>query len=65
LSVGVDIETGGHVFQLHVSNSTGMTDRTFINETSGSWAKGDLRFGFNISRVFTVRKPKELRNIKW
>jgi len=65
LSVGVDIETGGHVFQLHVSNSTGMTERTFINETTGSWAKGDLRFGFNISRVFTLRKPKELRNIKW
>ena len=65
LSVGVDIETGGHVFQLHVSNSTGMTERTFINETIGSWGKGDLRFGFNISRVFTLRKPKELRNIKW
>ena len=65
LSVGVDIETGGHVFQLHVSNSTGMTERTFINETTGSWGKGDLRFGFNISRVFTLRKPKELRNIKW
>jgi len=65
LSVGVDIETGGHVFQLHVSNSTGMTERTFINETAGSWAKGDLRFGFNISRVFTLRKPKELRDIKW
>ena len=50
LSMGFDIETGGHVFQLHVSNSTGMTDRTFINETTGSWTKGDLRFGFNISR---------------
>lgn len=65
LSVGFDIETGGHVFQLHVSNSTGMTDRTFINETTGSWAKGDLRFGFNISRVFTIRKPKEFRNSRW
>ena len=65
LSMGFDIETGGHVFQLHVSNSTGMTDRTFINETTGSWAKGDLRFGFNISRVFTIRKPKEFRNSKW
>ena len=61
LTIGVDIETGGHVFQLHVTNSTGMTERTFINETTGSWGKGDLRFGFNISRVFTVRKPKELR----
>ena len=65
LSMGFDIETGGHVFQLHISNSTGMTDRTFINETTGSWAKGDLRFGFNISRVFTIRKPKEFRNSKW
>lgn len=61
LTFGIDIETGGHVFQLHVTNSTGMTERTFINETTGSWGKGDLRFGFNISRVFTVRKPKELR----
>ena len=65
LSIGVDIETGGHVFQLHVSNSTGMTERTFINETAGSWGKGDLRFGFNISRVFTLKKPKELRNLKF
>ena len=65
LSVGVDIETGGHVFQLHVSNSTGMTERTFINETAGSWSKGDLRFGFNISRVFTLKKPKELKNLKF
>ena len=65
LTVGVDIETGGHVFQLHVSNSTGMTERTFINETAGSWGKGDLRFGFNISRVFTLKKPKELKNLKF
>ena len=65
LTVGVDIETGGHVFQLHVSNSTGMTERTFINETTGSWGKGDLRFGFNISRVFTLEKPKELKNLKF
>jgi hypothetical protein len=63
LTIGVDIETGGHVFQLHVTNSTGMTERTFINETTGSWGKGDLRFGFNISRVFAVRKPKELRGL--
>ncbi len=61
-SVGVDIETGGHVFQLHVTNSTGMTERTFINETTGEWGKGNLRFGFNLSRVFTIKKPKEFRN---
>ncbi len=65
LSLGFDIETGGHVFQLHVSNSTGMTERTFINETAGSWSKGDLCFGFNITRAFTISKPKEFRNVKW
>lgn len=65
LSLGVDIETGGHVFQLHVSNSNGMTERTFINETTGTWTKGDLCFGFNITRAFTIRKPKEFRGVKW
>ena len=62
LTLGLDIETGGHVFQLHMTNSTGMTERTFINETTGEWGKGNIRFGFNVSRVFTVRKPKEFRN---
>jgi len=58
LSLGIDIETGGHVFQLHVTNSTGMTERTFINETYGGWEKGDLLFGFNISRVFSLKKKR-------
>ena len=65
LSLGVDIETGGHVFQLHVSNSKGMTERTFINETTGNWMDGDLCFGFNIVRAFSIKKPKELKGIKW
>lgn len=59
-ALGVDIETGGHVFQLQFTNSTGMTERTFITETTGKWGDGDIHFGFNISRVFTIRKPKEL-----
>jgi len=61
-SIGADIETGGHVFQLFFSNSPGMTERTFIGQTTDSWEKGELHFGFNISRVFTVVKPKEFRN---
>ena len=65
LTLGVDIETGGHVFQLHVTNSTGMTERTFINETTGSWGNGAVRFGFNLTRAFTLKKPKELKNVKW
>jgi len=56
LSVGVDIETGGHVFQLHFSNTSGMNERAFITQTTNKWGKGDIQFGFNLSRVFSVRK---------
>jgi Membrane bound beta barrel domain (DUF5777) len=58
LSLGFDIETGGHVFQLHFTNSQGMSERTFISETTGDWGKGDIYFGFNISRVFTIGKKR-------
>lgn len=59
LSLGFDIETGGHVFQLHFTNSTDMTYKGFITETTDKWFDG-VRFGFNISRVFTIVKPKGL-----
>ncbi len=58
ISVGFDIETGGHVFQLHFTNSQGMSERSFISETTGDWGKGDIFFGFNISRVFTIGKHR-------
>ncbi len=58
LSIGFDVETGGHVFQLYCTNSTGMTERTYINETTGDFFAGDIRLGFTISRVFTIKKPK-------
>jgi hypothetical protein len=58
LSIGFDIETGGHVFQLHFSNSTGMNEKAFITNTTNKWGKGEIRFGFNLSRVFTVKKKK-------
>ncbi|HEY3373269.1 MAG TPA: DUF5777 family beta-barrel protein [Prolixibacteraceae bacterium] len=54
LAVGVDIETGGHVFQIMLTNSQGMREGSFIPATTGSWAKGDIHLGFNISRVFTL-----------
>ena len=54
LSLGFDIETGGHVFQLHLSNSSAMIDPEFITKTNGEWLNGDVYFGFNISRVFTI-----------
>ncbi len=56
LSIGVDINTGGHVVQLHFTNSIGMNEHTFIHETFGSWGKGDIRYGFNISRIFKLGK---------
>ncbi len=58
LSVGVDIETGGHVFQLHLTNSTSMIEKGFIAETTNSWSDGGIHFGFNVSRVFTVKRRK-------
>jgi len=62
LTVGVDIETGGHVFQLMLSNSTGINERTAIGQTTDQWKKGQIHFGFNISRVFTIVKPKGFEN---
>lgn len=58
LAIGFDIETGGHVFQLNVTNSSGMTERSFISETTEEFFDGYIRFGFTISRVFTIVKPK-------
>ena len=58
LSFGFDIETGGHVFQLHLSNSPSMIESAFIHETKGDWGQGDIYFGFNISRVFTIKENK-------
>jgi len=55
LSIGFDIETGGHVFQLIFTNSLAMIEKGFIGETTGSWGKGDIHFGFNISRVFDLK----------
>jgi hypothetical protein len=52
LAFGVDIETGGHVFQLILSNSITMIEKSFITETTGNFFKGDIHFGFNISRTF-------------
>ena len=56
LSIGIDIETGGHVFQMHFSNSGGMTEKSFITDTNDKFDGPYIRFGFNISRVFNIGK---------
>ena len=55
-SLGVDLETGGHVFQLHFTNSRALIERGFITETTGNWLDGDIHFGFNITRNFGLQK---------
>ncbi|RKS02202.1 DUF5777 family beta-barrel protein [Flavobacterium sp. 102] len=52
LSIGVDLETGGHVFQMHFSSSQGMHESGFLGNSTGDWGKGDVFFGFNLLRVF-------------
>jgi hypothetical protein len=52
LSIGVDLETGGHVFQMHFSNSQGMHEAGFLGNSTGNWSKTDIFFGFNLLRVF-------------
>jgi hypothetical protein len=52
LSLGFDIDTGGHQFQLLFSNSTGMFEKTLLTNTDGDWALGRIYFGFNLVRVF-------------
>lgn len=66
-SVGVDLETGGHVFQLHFTNSRGMSEKFLASETTGRWLKGDIHFGFNVSRVFTIydkHKKEQKKKLK-
>ena len=55
-SIGIDINTGGHVFQLYATNAAGIIEQHFIGRTTGKWLDGDIHIGFNISRSFTLKK---------
>lgn len=58
--IGYDLETGGHVFQLHLTNSFGLTEDQYFMYTNTSWENWGIRLGFNISRVFSLqRKHKD------
>jgi hypothetical protein len=52
LSIGFDLETGGHVFQMHFTSSQGIHEAGYLGQTTGDWTKGDVFFGFNLARVF-------------
>lgn len=59
LGVGLEIETGGHVFSLNFMNSEFISENSFIPDTKKSWRHGGVRFGFTISRNFTLFKSKD------
>jgi hypothetical protein len=59
LGFGVDIETGGHVFQLVLTNTRGLTERAFITETTGNFFAGDLHLGFNVTRTFQFKRERK------
>ena len=52
MSIGFDLETGGHVFQMHLTNAKAMNEAGFLGQTTGDWTKGEISFGFNLVRVF-------------
>jgi len=65
LALGFDIETGGHVFSLHFTNSVGMVEKQFIGETLGQWGQGDIHYGFNVSRTFSFdKRARQLNQLK-
>lgn len=54
LSIGLEIETGGHVFQLMFTNAEGILENSFLPYTRSNWADGEFRWGFNLTRNFTL-----------
>jgi hypothetical protein len=52
LSIGLDLETGGHVFQMHFTNAQPMNTNGYLGQATGDWSDGNIYFGFNLSRVF-------------
>jgi Membrane bound beta barrel domain (DUF5777) len=58
LAFGIDIETGGHVFQLVLTNAVGLTERAFVTETRDDFFDGDIHLGFNVTRTFQLKKNK-------
>ena len=55
-SIGVDLETGGHVFQIYLTNTQGLIEEQFIPMTDGKWLDGDIFISFNINRTFQIVK---------
>ena len=61
LGLGIEIETGGHVFNMFFTNNAGIVENSFIPNTTSSWTDGEYKFGFNISRTFGVGKKRQTK----
>jgi hypothetical protein len=58
LGLGLEIDTGGHIFHLTFTNCAGIIENNYIPNTTDDWLKGGYKFGFNISRVFNLGSKK-------
>jgi len=58
LALGLEIETGGHVFQIILSNSESLIESQFITRSVDDFFEGDIHLGFNITRAFETGKRK-------
>lgn len=54
MNVGIDVETGGHVFQLYLSNSIALHPSKFLTNENKDFLKGQIQFGFSLMRVFNL-----------
>jgi hypothetical protein len=56
LGLGLEFDTGGHLFMLNFTNSTGLGETQFVPYTSSTWTKGQFRMGFTISRIIKFKQ---------
>ena len=61
LGLGVEIETGGHVFSITFTNASGLLENDYLIHTTDSWAKGGMKFSFIISRMFKLGKAENIK----
>jgi hypothetical protein len=59
-AIGFDLDTGGHIFQIHFTNASSMVEKGFITETTDNWLKGEIHLGFNLNRQFTIVHNKNM-----
>lgn len=54
IGVGLEIDTGGHIFQINLTNSKGLIETDYIPYSTSNWADSEFRLGFTVSRIFNL-----------